>query len=434
MLTKNTTVPTIDATFEDVLQELRGNDPVNFILHLAQTYGDIVRIPFRTRDIYLLNHPDFIRDVFVDHSGSFAKRKDAATEEAYLNQISGMIPLFQKDLIATYAPAMIEASQNANDRWQTIYQQTDPPTVDIYKEMMQITAPVVSKTLFHADVEAESANIVDALLTMDVGYGFDTIAAILGDTVSSVEVSLTPEMQEARAYLLNLMERLIHDHRLVPQESESLFSGLLKLQISDEQIAEIALNVFCAMHEVTATTLSWTWYLLSQNLDVEARLHDELANVLGGRTPTFADFPKLVYTQMVLKEARRLYPSVWIVGRFVRNDVTFGDYVVPENSIVLTSQRVMHRDPRYFPNPDKFDPLRWTPEAVVARPEFSFFPFSAGFRKCIGRDFAEAEDVLILSTLVQQWQGRLVPTQLLEPHPQKSFAPRKGIKMTLHRR
>jgi cytochrome P450 len=434
MLIQNATVPMADTTFEDALQALRGQDPVSFVLHLAHTYGDIVRVPFGTRDIYLLNHPDFIQNVFVNESGSFAKRKNAETEKTYLNQIAGMVPIFQKDLTATHAPEMIEASENVNARWQSIYQQTGTLTVDIYTEMMRATVPIVCKTLFNADVEAESANIVDALRTMDVGYGFDTIAAILGDTVPRVEVSMTPQMLEARAYLLNLMRRLIDAYRATPQESESLLSGLLKLQMSDEQFAEIALVTFCAMHEITATTLPWTWYLLSQYPEVEAQLHTELATVLEGRTPGFEDLPNLVYTQMILKEGRRLYPSVWIVGRFVRDDVSFSGYVVPAGSIVLLGQRVMHRDARYFPNPDEFDPLRWTPEAVAARPEFTYFPFSVGSRKCIGRDFAEAEDALILATLAQHWQARLVPGQVLEPHPQKSFAPRNGIKMTLHRR
>jgi len=142
----------------------------------------------------------------------------------------------------------------------------------------------------------------------------------------------------------------------------------------------------------------------------------------------------LPYTQMLLKETRRLYPTVWLMGRFVRHDVSLGGHLIPANSIVLASQKVMHRDERYFANPDQFEPLRWTPEAVAARPEFTFFPFSAGPRQCLGRDFAWVEDTLILATLAQHWQARLVPDQVLEPHPQKSFAPRNGIQMMLHPR
>ncbi|NEU82302.1 cytochrome P450 [Nostoc sp. UIC 10630] len=421
-----------NASFESTLQALRQN-PVPFITNLAQTYGDIVRLPFGSRDIYLLNRPDWIRQVYLGGSEIFAKRKDAAKEKSYINDIAPMIPLLQQDLIPTYAPAIVEAALKTDARWQNMYQQHQSPIVDIYREMMRLTVPIVSKTLFQEELETESAAIVDALLTMDVGYGFDTVAAILGDTVPPLEVSITPEMQAARSELLRIIHNLIVAQH-TSLHSQSLLSALLQLQLSDEQVADIALKTFCAMHEVTVTTLSWTWYLLSQTPEVEAQLHTELANILAGHTPTFADVEKLTYTQMILNETRRLYPTVWLVGRFVRQDVSFGDNLIPSDSIVLVSQRVTHHDARYFPDPERFHPERWTSEVVATRPKFSFFPFSAGPRQCLGRDFAWIEDTLILATLAQHWQGKLLPNQVLEPHPQKSFAPRYGIKMTLHHR
>lgn len=421
------------ANFESTLQALRQN-PVSFITNLAHTYGDFVRLPFGKRDIYLLNRPDWIHQVYLGGSEIFAKRKDATTEKAYINDLAPMVPLFRQDLIPTYAPTIVDAALKTDVRWQNMYQQQQPLTVDIYTEMMRLTVPIVSKILFQEDLEPDSAAIVKALLTMDVGYGFDTVAAILGDTVPPVEVSITPKMQAARSELLRIMHRLIVAQRTSLQHSESLLSALLKLQLRDEQVAEIALKTFCAMHEVTVTTLSWTWYLLSQAPEVEAQLHTELANILAGRTPTFADVEKLKYTQMILNETRRLYPTVWLVGRFVRQDVSFGDNVIPSDSIVLVSQRVTHHDTRYFHDSERFDPEHWTSEAVATRPEFSFFPFSAGPRQCLGREFAWVEDTLIIATLAQHWQAKLLPNQTLEPHPQKSFAPRNGIKMTLHHR
>ncbi len=434
------TVPSpADATFDSTLQALRDHDPIPFVTNLAQTYGDIVRLPFGTRDIYLLNHPDLIRDVFVAKSSYFAKRKDTNAEGAYLHQMSGILPLFEGQLGATYTPIMIEAAVRAHVYWDTMHQQRDLFMVDMYKEVMCITLEIVFNTLFQADVEADAADLIDAIVTMDVGYGFDPIAALLNDLIPPATVSMSPEAEAARSYLLSFMLRLIQARRAAPPNSGSLLSWLLKQQvngqpISDEQIADQALKIMFSMHEVTATTLSWTWYLLSQYPDVEAQLYAELTNVLAGRTPTFEDLQNLPYTHMVLKEVRRLYPSVWIVGRFVRDDVSFGHYVVPGGSIVLFSQRVMHRDPRYFPNPDQFDPSRWTQEAQAARPEFSYFPFSTGPRQCAGRDFAPTKDALVLATLAQHWQARLVPGQRLDPYPQKSFTPRYGIQMTLHHR
>jgi cytochrome P450 len=428
-----------DATFDSTLQGLRSHDPVSFVSNLVHTYGDIVRLPFGTRDIYLLNHPDFIHDVFVGKSSYFAKRKDTNAEGAYLHQISGILPLFEGQLGTTYAPIMTEAALHAHVRWDTHYEQNDLLTVDMYKEVMRITLEIVFKTLFQADVEAEAGNLVDAILTMDVGYGFDPIAALLNDLVSPAPVSRTPESEAASSYLLNFMLGLIQKRRAVPPDEGSLLFWLFKQQVngqptSDEQIADQALKIMLSMHEVTATTLSWTWYLLSQYPEVEARLYEELTRVLAGRTPKFEDLPNLPYTQMLLKEARRLYPSVWTAARFVRDDVSFGQYLVPAGSILLFSQRLMHRDPRYFPNPDQFDPLRWTEQAQAARPEFSYFPFSSGPRQCAGRDFAPTKDALVLATLAQHWRARLLPGQQLEPYPQKSFTPRYGIQMTLHRR
>ncbi|MBD2435904.1 cytochrome P450 [Nostoc sp. FACHB-110] len=434
------TVPSpTGATFESTLQGLRNYDPVSFVAELVDTYGDIVRLPFGTQDIYLLNHPDFIHDVFVNKSSYFAKRKDTNAEGNYLHQISGILPLFEGQLGTTYAPIMVDAALHTRNRWEAIYQEHGHLRVDIYKEVMRITLEIVFQTLFQADVQAEAGQIVDAILTMDVGYGFDPIAALINDLVPTTPVFLTPKAEAARSYMLKLMLELVQTQRANSGDSRSLLSWLLKQQvngqaISDEQVANQALTIMFSMHEVTATTLSWAWYLLSQYPEVDARLHTELTRVLNGRTPSFEDLPNLPYTEMVLKEVRRLYPSVWSVGRFVRDDVSFGDYRVPSGSILLFSQRIMHRDRRYFPEPDRFDPMRWTKEAEGARPEYSYFPFSAGPRQCAGRDFAPTKDALVLATLAQQWQARLVPDQHLEPYPQKSFTPRYGIQMTLHPR
>jgi len=183
------------------------------------------------------------------------------------------------------------------------------------------------------------------------------------------------------------------------------------------------------MHEVTATTLPWTGFLLSSHPGFEAGIQEELIRVLGGRPATVEDIPNLTYTNMVLAETRRLYPSVWIVGRFLRQDVKFGEYDVPARSIILASQDVTHRDPRFFPEPERFDPYRWTDEARALRPAFSYFPFSDGPRRCAGEEFAKTEDTLILATLAQHWQVRSLPDQVLVPRPQKSNAPRGGIQV-----
>ncbi|MCW5848809.1 MAG: cytochrome P450 [Anaerolineae bacterium] len=428
-----TPIPTpADATFESTVDGLR-NQPVPFAARLAHTYGDIVRLPFGGRDLYLVNQPDYIREIFLGDAEVYKKRKDADTEKAYLESIGGFLPLFQDSLIPQYAPSMVEAAQRANERWQRLAQGDATPSVDIYREMMRITLDIVVRTLFRADVGDEAAALVDDILTMDVGYGFDPVAATLGEFMPPDGIALTPEGEAARGRILAFVQRVAATKGGDPDPGESFLSMLLRY-LGADMGANVAMTVMFAMHEVSATTLTWAWYLLSQSPDVEAQLHEELNRVLGGRPPTYDDVAHLPYTMMTLAETRRLYPSVWLIGRFLRADVAFDGYHVPADSVVLASQDVTHRDPRYFPEPDRFDPLRWTSEAQAARPEFSYFPFSAGPRACAGEKFAEIMDPLVLATLAQHWQARLTPGQTFEPRPAKSNAPRPGIQMTLHHR
>ncbi len=183
--------------------------------------------------------------------------------------------------------------------------------------------------------------------------------------------------------------------------------------MSDVQLRDEAMTIFLAGHETTANALTWTWHLLSQNPEAEARLHEELDRVLGGRPPAVDDLPRLRYTEMVLSESMRLYPPAWIVGRRAIVEQDLAGYRIPAGSILLLSQWITQRDARFFPDPLRFDPLRFTPEAVAARPKFAYFPFGGGPRVCIGEGFAWMEGVLLLATIASRW--RLTPRRALEP-------------------
>ncbi len=204
--------------------------------------------------------------------------------------------------------------------------------------------------------------------------------------------------------------------------------------MSDQQIRDEVLTLFLAGHETTANALTWTWYLLSQNPEAEAKLHKELVQVLGGRVPTVEDVERLPYTRQVLSESMRLFPPAWIIGREAQADYPVGGYVLPAGSTILMSQWVMHHDARFYPDPLRFDPGRWTPEAAAARPKFAYFPFGGGPRVCIGEPFAWMEGILILATLAQQWQMRLDPRQVIALLPQVTLRPKYGMKMRLQKR
>lgn len=216
---------------------------------------------------------------------------------------------------------------------------------------------------------------------------------------------------------------------LMAQDVEDDGGGMTDRQVRDE-----AMTLFLAGHETTANALDWTWYLLSRVPEAEAILHAELERVLGGRLPTVEDMAHLPYTRMVLAESLRLFPPAYVIGRQAVEDHSVRDYVVPAGATVFVSPYVMHRDPRYYTDPERFAPERWAPETEARRPKFSYFPFGAGPRLCIGEGFAWTEGILVLATLAQRWRARLVPGQRVEMEPLITLRPKHGIRMTLYRR
>lgn len=184
---------------------------------------------------------------------------------------------------------------------------------------------------------------------------------------------------------------------LEAQDSDGSDGGM-----SDKQARDEVVTLFVAGQETTAVALAWTWFLLSQHPKAAAQLHQELQRVLDGRLPTSADLPSLPYTRVVFAEAMRLYPPAWILERRALRDVRLRDHVIPAGSLVCASQYLVHRDPRWYPEPERFDPTRWLPEVVARRPKFAYFPFGAGTRVCVGEQFAWMEGVLVLATVAQR--------------------------------
>ena len=204
--------------------------------------------------------------------------------------------------------------------------------------------------------------------------------------------------------------------------------------MTDTQVRDEALTLFLAGHETTANMLTWTWYLLSQNPDVEERLHREVDTILEGRDPQFEDAPRLAYTEKVLAESMRLYPPAWAVGRRAIAEYEAGGFRVEPGAVLVMSPWVMHRDPRYYPDPERFDPERWNPEAREGRPKFSYFPFGGGPSVCIGERFAWIEATLILASIARRWRFRLVPGHPVEPRALITLRTRHGMRMVAERR
>jgi cytochrome P450 len=211
---------------------------------------------------------------------------------------------------------------------------------------------------------------------------------------------------------------------LLAQDDEDRGRGMTDLQVRDE-----AMTIFLAGHETTANALTWTWYLLSQAPEVEQRLHQEVDAVLGGRLPTVADVERLPYVTRVVTESMRLYPPAWLVGRRAVDEYRIGEYYVPPRSIIVMSQWIVHRDPRHYAEPERFNPDRWTPEFKATLPRFAYFPFGGGPRQCIGESFAWMELVLVVATLAQRWRFDLVPGHPVVPYAAVTLRPKHGMQM-----
>nr|MDQ6912627.1 cytochrome P450 [Verrucomicrobiota bacterium] len=200
-------------------------------------------------------------------------------------------------------------------------------------------------------------------------------------------------------------------------------------RMSDLQLRDEAMTIFLAGHETSANAMSWTWYLLSQHPEWEKKFHEEIDRQLAGRHPRIGDVMELTLTGRIFAEALRLYPPLWAVGRRAMVECQIGPYAIPAGSVVILSSFVTQRDPRWFPEPLRFDPERWLPEAKSDRPRFSYFPFSAGSRSCLGEAFASTEGILCLATIAQSWKFRLASEAQIALQPQLTLRARHGIKM-----
>ena len=421
-------------------------DPIAYLRRAASGCGDIVRIPLSKHPVYLISRPDLIKDVLVTHQKQFKKGRGleqikrllgegllTSEGDLHLRQRRLMQPAFHRQRVAAYAEAMTRYAVQTRERWW------DGETLDVHAEMMRLTLAIVGKTLFGAEVEAEAAEI-DGALGEVIGL-FHLLQLPFSDLLERLPLPAVRRFRSARARLDATIYRLIAQHRATGEDRGDLLSMLLAARdeddgggMSDEQVRDEALTLFLAGHETTANAMTWTWYLLSQHPEVEARFHAELDAALGGRTPTMDDVPRLPYTRRVFSESLRLYPPAWIIGRRLLTDYAIGGYTLAARSIVLLCQSVTHQDGRFWPQPERFDPDRWTLEAEATRPKFAFFPFGGGPRVCIGEQFAWMEGVLLLATLGQSWRLRLAPDQRVATQPIVTLRPRYGMRMRVESR
>jgi cytochrome P450 len=428
-------------------------DEIAFYRSMVREYGDIVRFRLGPFTANLITHPDAIETVLVGrnhdvHKSPFYEAMKrvlgegllTSEDELHKRQRRLIQPIFHHRRIDEYGQAMVEYGVRYRDHWR------DGQELDFHREMMGLTLAIVGSTLFGADVERDAPDIGRAMTSM-LGALDNLLVFLLfmvgGSAADRVEELPLPSMRRYRAGrdgLLALIRRMIAEKRTAGTGGSDLLSSLLAATeedgsgMSDQQIVDEAVTIFLAGHETTAVALSWTFALLARHPAVADKLHAELDEVLGDNTPKVEDLPRLDYTRRVLSESMRLFPPAWMIGRQAIADLQLLDYDVPAGTVLLLPPLLVQRDSRWWPDPRRFDPNRWSPEHVPARPKYAYFPFGGGPRLCIGESFAWMEGELLLATIAQRWQPRLAPGYPRGLQPQVTLRPRDGMRMIMEPR
>ncbi len=423
-------------------------DRLGFLLSLRRRLGDVARFRLLRREIYLLSRPDAIKHVLVDNNKNYHKGQAYSRIESvlgnglltsqgefWLRQRRLVQPAFHHRRLDTLAPMMTKATEEMLQDWEILAKSGEP--FDASAEMMKLTLTIVGRALFSTNVRQyatevrEAMNVILEQSQKRISRPFD-IPAIFP----------TPE-DNAYRHAINTLNRIVYgiieDRRRSQTDEGDLLSVLIQATdqgagMNNEQLRDEVMTLFLAGHETTANALSWTWYLLSKNPAVEHTLSAELSERLGGKPPELQDLENLPYNRMVIDESLRLYPPAWLVSRTASADDLVEGITIPAGAVVFLSQYVTHRHPDYWDNPEGFDPERFTPERSRDRPEFAYFPFGGGPRKCIGNYFALLEAQVVLAIIAQRYQLELMPGYPVIPQPTITLRTRNGIWMRLKKK
>jgi cytochrome P450 len=409
----------------------------------AREFGGVASLRLAFRNIWLITEPALIESVLITQAKQFRKHFAlrinpivlgngllTSEGELWLRQRRLSQPSFQRSHISQYVSTFIEHAARMLDRWK-------PGEVrDVLPEMMTLTLGIVSKTLFGAEVDFD-ADRVDTAFRV-------TREEFVKRLTRSVQVPMwipttgNRRLKYAVEQLDDIIYGFIQQRRDSCLQGNDLLSRLLnardageKSGMTDKQLRDECLTIFLAGHETTALALSWSWYLLGQNPEVAARVVAEVDRVLAGRVPTIDDLPELKEIEYVLLESMRLYPPAFIIGREALANVEIGGYHCPRGTTVLMPQGVVHRDARFFTDPDEFRPERWRDDFEKRLPKCAYFPFGSGPRICIGNTFAMVEMTIVLATIAQRFQFTLVPGQTVTPRLQFTLRPSPGILTTV---
>ena len=439
---------------------VRLGSPILLFEHLHRTYGNISSYKFMGTPIIFVNDPELIREILVTQATAFTKERTVkrmkillgeglitSEEPFHMRQRRIAAPAFHRQRIAAYGDQIVASAVAAAERI------VPGATFDIAAASMELSLEIVARTLFATRVDEDIRRINDEVnIIMDL-YNF-IVAFPRIESFLHLPIPGIVKFRKSKARLDAVVDRLIREHKEATAagvaDRGDLLSMLLSSKdelldvdgnatgesesMSDAQVRDEVLTIFLAGYETVANGLTWTWYLLSQNPEVEEKLHAELDTVLGvgdaRRVPTLADYSALRYTEQVFAESMRLFPPAWAMGRMSTRPVTLGEYRIPAGAHFFFSQYMMSRTKEYYPDPLRFDPDRFTPEAKAARPKYAYFPFGGGSRQCIGESFAWMEGVFSIATLAQRWRFRYADAVPPVPQAKITLRPTGPLRMT----
>ncbi len=450
MLTNNLIPPGPSLSISEFLKHVN-TDPFNFLTDLIEKYGDVVYLKLQ-KNVYILNNPDYIEQIFTRDYKLFSKARSAELRpllgngllinegDSHRKHRRIIQPLFLPKAIQSYSDIMVDNIKHICYSWK------DNETIDVSQEMTMLAMGVMTESLF-------GINFRDRDTFTKVSDAFTNILESITQIHEPVENILDSESQiesqkqkqkkfrDSLDYLNQKIYNLVEHIKNTNPERPNLISHLLNAKdpdsdnigLPEQQIKDETMIFLFAAHDTTSTALTWSLAFLAVNQKIQDKLHQELDSVLQERLPNGEDLSKLEYTDKIFKEVLRIRPSVWALSRLTNEDYKIGPYVIPSNSVIFMSQYAMHNSSKYYKDPDRFDPDRWTKEFLFKLPRFAYFPFGGGIRSCIGETFAVQEGVLALATIFQKWN--VMPTEKsisLEPKRLGGFTkPKHPIKLIL---
>ena len=419
-----------------------------YLLQLAKAQGEIAQFQILNFKLYILSNPDHVQEFFVKKKHHFVKA-DRSREnlrnltgdglltsvgDYHMSQRKMVQPALHATRIHAYADTMVDITEAMLEKWQVGDER------NIHHDMMLITMEIVSRTLFDTDVMDDAIAVGEAIMYLQENARRNFVPVF--ELPSWIETPSRKKAKAARATIDNVIERFIKERRAEGDADKGDLLSMLLLsedetgrRMNDQEVRDEAVTLFSAGHETTSNALTWTLYLLSQHPEIERKLHQEVDTVLAGRRPTLSDLRDLTYTNMIIKEAMRLFPPAWtLMVRAIIEDVQFGDVTLPFGAGVFVSPYVMHRHPDLWDAPDEFRPERFSPENEKTHHKYQYIPFGGGEHICIGNSYAMMEAALVLATIAQKYQLRLRDNFEVSERALITLVPEDGMPMRIQQR